>query len=161
MTSQDRASADEQAPAHKPLRIVLADDHQVVRRGLQMVLDAEPDFEVVAQAGDLDSVGRSVREHNPNVLVLDLNMPGGSVLEAIPKLRADAPATQIVVLTMQEEPAFAREALPAGALAYVLKEAAESELVHAVRRAAAGETYLNRRLAARLVADRAVRTAWD
>jgi two-component system response regulator NreC len=161
MTGPQRSSTDEQAPARKPLRIVLADDHQVVRRGLQMVLDAEPDFAVVAQAGDLDSVHRTVGVHNPNVLVLDLNMPGGSVLEAIPKLRAEAPETQIVVLTMQEDPAFAREALRAGARAYVLKEAADSELVDAVRRAAAGETYLNRRLAARLVADRATRTAWD
>jgi two-component system, NarL family, response regulator NreC len=75
------------------------------------------------------------------VLVLDLNMPGGSSLEAIPAIREEAPETHVVVLTMQKEPAFAREALSAGALGYVLKEAADDELVEAVRRAAAGETH--------------------
>jgi two-component system, NarL family, response regulator NreC len=135
------------------IRIVLADDHQVVRRGLQMVLGGEPDFEVVAEAGDVDTARRYVRGHKPQVLVLDLNMPGGSVLEAIPSIRQEAPGTQIVVLTMQENPAFAREALRAGALAYVLKEAAEDELVEAVRRAASGEIYLNPQLGARIAAE--------
>ena len=135
------------------IRIVLADDHQVVRRGLQLLLDGEPDFEVVAEAGDVDAARRYVIGYHPNVLVLDLNMPGGSVLEAIPELRKRSPETQIVVLTMQEEPAFAREALGAGALAYVLKEAADSELVEAVRRAAVGEIYLNPRLGARIAAE--------
>jgi two-component system response regulator NreC len=87
------------------------------------------------------------------VLVLDLNMPGGSSLEAIPLLRQEAPETQIVVLTMQQEPAFAREALAAGALGYVLKEAADEELVGAVRSAAAGERYLNPRLGARIASE--------
>jgi two-component system response regulator NreC len=135
------------------IRIVLADDHQVVRRGLQLVLGSEPDFEVVAEAGDVDTARRYVRGHKPDVLVVDLNMPGGSVLEAIPSLRQEAPATQIVVLTMQEDPAFAREALRAGALAYVLKEAAENELVEAIRRAASGEIYLNPQLGARIAAE--------
>jgi two-component system response regulator NreC len=108
---------------------------------------------VVAEAGDVEAARRYVRGHKPQVLVLDLNMPGGSVLEAIPSLRQEAPATQIVVLTMQEDPAFAREALRAGALAYVLKEAAEDELVEAVRRAASGEIYLNPQLGARIAAE--------
>ncbi len=138
--------------ARGPIRIVLADDHAVVRRGLRMVLENEPDVEVVAEAGDVDSARRYVRGHHPHVLVLDLNMPGESSLEAIPKLREEAPETQIVVLTMQQEPAFAREALGAGALGYVLKEAADDELVEAVRRAAAGESYLNPRLGARIAA---------
>ena len=80
-------------------------------------------------------------------------MPGGSTLQAIPELRRDFPDTQIVVLTMQNEPAYARQALNAGALGFVLKEAAESELLDAVRRAAAGEAYLNPRLGARLAAE--------
>ena len=88
-----------------------------------------------------------------DVLVLDLNMPGGSSLEAIPKIRSESPDTQIVVLTMQQEPAFAREALGSGALGYVLKEAADEELVEAVRRAAAGESYLNPRLGARIASE--------
>jgi two-component system response regulator NreC len=135
------------------IRIVLADDHAVVRSGLRLLLDSEADFEVVAEAGDVESARRYVRGHHPAVLVLDLNMPGGSSLEAIPTLREESPDTQIVVLTMQEEPAFARHALGAGALGYVLKEAADDELVQAVRRAAAGETYMNPRLGARLASE--------
>lgn len=137
----------------KPITIVLADDHAVVRSGLRLLLDGEEDFEVVAEAGDLESAKRYVRGHRPTVLVLDLNMPGGSSLEAIPMIREQTPDTQIVVLTMQQEPGFARRALGAGALAYVLKEAADDELVEAVRRAGAGESYLNPRLGARLAAE--------
>ncbi len=132
------------------IRIVLADDHAVVRSGLRMLLDAEEDFEVVAEAGDVDAARRYVRGHHATVLVLDLNMPGGPSLDAIPALRAECPDTQIVVLTMQDAPAYARQALSAGALGYVLKEAADTELVDAVRRAAAGETYLNPALGARI-----------
>jgi len=133
-----------------PIRIVLADDHAVVRSGLRLVLENEPAFEVVAEASDVDSARRYVRGHRPAVLVLDLNMPGGSSLEAIPAIREESPRTQIVVLTMQDEPAFARQALSTGALAYVLKEAADDELVEAVRRAAVGESYLNPKLGARV-----------
>ena len=118
-----------------------------------MLLDGERDFQVVAEAGDVESARRYVRGHRPEVLVLDLNMPGCSSLEAIPVIRGESPDTQIVVLTMQQEPAFAREALGAGALGYVLKEAADDELVEAVRRAAAGESYLNPALGARIAAE--------
>ena len=130
------------------IRVVIADDHAVVRRGLRQLLDAEEGFEVVAEAADLASARRYVRGHHPDVLVLDLNLPDGLSLGAIPELRAECPQTQIVVLTMQSEPAYARQALAAGALGYVLKEAAESELVEALRRAADGDPYLNPRLGA-------------
>ncbi|MGN6373135.1 MAG: response regulator [Solirubrobacteraceae bacterium] len=140
-------------PAPATIRIVLADDHTVVRSGLQMLLDNEPDFEVVAQAGDIDSARRYVHGHHPRVLVLDLNMAGELSIESIPQIREQSPETQIVVLTMQTEPAFAREALAAGALGYVLKDAAEHELVDAVRNAAAGESYLNPRLGARIASE--------
>lgn len=146
-------TGEEETLATEPIRIVLADDHAVVRSGLRMLLDNESDFEVVAEASDIDSARRYVHGHHPKVLVLDLNMPGGSSLEAIPVIRAQSPETQIVVLTMQTEPAFAREALAAGALGYVLKEAADDELVEAVRRAAVGESYLNPRLGARMAAE--------
>jgi two-component system response regulator NreC len=135
------------------IRIVLADDHAVVRRGLRLILDGEPGFEVVAEAGDVDGARRYVRGHHPAVLVLDLNMPGDSSLEAIPAIRAESPDTQIVVLTMQDEPQYARQALANGALGYVLKEAADAELVEAVLRAAVGEGYLNPRLGARVAAE--------
>jgi len=132
--------------------IVLADDHTVMRNALRLLLDAEPDFEVVAEAGTAEDAVRYVRGHKPTVLILDLNMPGGSSLEAIPDIQEASPATEIVVLTMQNEPAFARRALQAGVRGYVLKEAADAELVQAVRSAAAGDTYLQPALGARLAA---------
>jgi two-component system response regulator NreC len=136
--------------------VVLADDHRVVRSGLRMLLDAEDGIEVVAEAGDIQTTLRRVLGHRPNVLVLDLNMPGEQSLPAIPRIRDSAPDTAIVVLTMQDDPEFAREALRAGALGYVLKEAADSELVHAIRLAAEGRTYLNPELGARIAAEPAV-----
>jgi two-component system response regulator NreC len=135
------------------IRVVIADDHAVVRRGLRQLLDATQGFDLVAEAADLESARRYVRGHHPDVLVLDLNLPEGLSLGAIPELRSECPETQIVVLTMQNEPAYARQALASGALGYVLKEAAESELVEAVRRAAQGEPYLNPRLGARVAAE--------
>jgi two-component system response regulator NreC len=132
--------------------IVIADDHAVVRSGLRMLLDAEPEFEVVAEAGDVPSALRYVRAHRPGVLVLDLNMPGEPSLPAIPSFIQASPDTSVVVLTMQNDPGFAREALRTGALGYVLKEAADTELVEAVRLAAVGRTYLNPELGARLAA---------
>jgi two-component system, NarL family, response regulator NreC len=132
--------------------IVLADDHTVVRSALRLLLDAEPGFEVVAEAGDADTAVRYVRGHKPAVLILDLNMPGRSSLDAVPDIREASPETEIVVLTMQNEPAFARRALQAGVRGYVLKEAADADLVQAVRSAAAGDTYLQPALGARLAA---------
>jgi two-component system, NarL family, response regulator NreC len=135
------------------IRVVLADDHAVVRRGLRQVLESIGGFDVLAEATDIQSTREALREHRPDVLVLDLNMPGGSSLDAIPELRLEHPDTQIVILTMQSEPAYARRALGEGALGYVLKDAAESELVEAVRLAAAGERYINPRLGARVAAE--------
>ena len=131
------------------IKLVLADDHAVVRSGLRMLLDAEDDFVVVAEAGEIDAARRKVLAYKPDVLVLDLNMPGPPSLPAIPDL---ATATAVVVLTMQNDPAFAREAFQAGARGYVLKEAADAELVEAVRAAAAGRTYLNPSMGARMAA---------
>ena len=138
--------------AEDTITVVLADDHPVVRSGLRMLLDAQEDLEVVAEAGDVDAARRSVLGHKPTVLVLDLNMPGGSSLEAIPGMAETSPGTSVVVLTMQEDPAFAREALRAGAKGYVLKQSAGTELVQAIRAAAGGGTWLNPELGARLAA---------
>jgi two-component system response regulator NreC len=132
--------------------VVVADDHTVVRQGLRMLIDNEDGLQVIAEAGTVPEAERMVRAHRPSVLVLDLNMPGGSSLEAIPRLREQTPDTAVVVLTMQDDPAFARQALQAGALGFVLKEAADEELLQAIRLAAAGDTYLNPRLGARLAA---------
>lgn len=140
------------APEIETTTIVLADDHTVVRSALRMLLDAEPGFEVVAEAGDAETAIRYVRGHKPRVLILDLNMPGRPSLEAVPDIREASPGTEVVVLTMQNEPAFARRALQAGVRGYVLKEAADAELVQAVRSAAAGDTYLQPTLGAKLAA---------
>ncbi len=133
--------------------IVLADDHAVVRSALRLLLDAEAGLEVVAEAGDIEDALRYVRGHKPDVLVLDLNMPGGPSIGAIPELQDASPDTGIVVLTMENEPAYAREAIQSGVLGYVLKEAVDEELVTAVHLAAAGRTYLQPELGARLAAD--------
>jgi two-component system response regulator NreC len=132
--------------------VAIADDHEVVRAGLRTLIENEPDLEVVAEAADVRSTLAHVRARQPDVLVLDLNMPDGPSLPAIPELLEASPGTAIVVLTMQSDPAFAREALRAGARGYVLKEAANADLVKAVRAALEGQTYLEPQLGARLAA---------
>ena len=132
--------------------VVIADDHTVVRKGLRLLIEGEEGLHVVAEAGEVSEAERLTRAHRPDVLVLDLNMPGGSSLDAIPRLRESTPQTAVVVLTMQDDPAFARQALQSGALGFVLKEAADEELLEAIRLAARGDTYLNPRLGARLAA---------
>lgn len=140
---------DELAPENPPVTtVVLADDHTIVRSGLRRLLEAGHEFEVLAEAGDVPESIRKVLAYKPDVLVLDLSMPGGPSLAAIPDIRAASPDTAIVVLTMEDEPRFAREALRVGALGFVLKEAADTELVQAVRAAAAGLRYLNPQLGA-------------
>ncbi|MDP9188005.1 MAG: response regulator transcription factor [Actinomycetota bacterium] len=135
------------------ISVVLADDHAVVRSALRMLLETEDGIEVVAEASDAASAIRYVGGHRPAVLILDINMPGGSGLAAIPEIRSSCPETQIVVLTMQDETSAARQALQAGVLGYILKEAASEELVKAVRLAAEGRTYLQPELGARLAAE--------
>ena len=131
------------------LTVVLADDHAVVRSGLRLLL-GQAGMEVVAEAGDVETALRYVLGHKPDVLVLDLNMPGPPSLPAIPQFLESSPNTHIVVLTMQQDPQFAREALALGATAYVLKEAADEELVQAIHSARDGRTYVNPSLGARL-----------
>jgi two-component system response regulator NreC len=133
--------------------IVVADDHAVVRSGLRRLLDATPEFGVVGEAGDVEGTLAALVEHRPAILVLDLHMPGGGSLAALPTLCAASPETAVLVLTMQDDPGYAREAMLRGARGYVLKEAEEPELVHAIRTVAAGGTYLQPELGARLLTD--------
>jgi len=133
------------------VRIVIADDHAVVRSGLRLLLDMEPDLEVVAEAGTVEATAARLREHAPAVLVLDVHFGAENSLDAIPALLRASPATRVLVLTMDDDPAFARTALRAGAHGYVLKEAPRSDVVNAVRAVARGETYLHPDLAARAV----------
>jgi DNA-binding NarL/FixJ family response regulator len=132
------------------VEIVLADDHAMVRGGLRRVLESEADLRVVAEAGDVDGALRLTREHQPRIVVVDLHMPGAPTLDAIPAFLEAAPGCAVLVLTMESEPSSARWALGAGARGYVLKEAAEAELVDAVRAVLAGRTYLDPTLGATL-----------
>jgi two-component system response regulator NreC len=125
------------------ISIVLADDHPVVRRGMQTLLEAEPDFAIIGEAGDgLESV-RLVENLQPDVLILDLMMPGLSGLEALRIIRKRSPRTRVVVLSMHNTNAFVAEALKNGATGYVLKGSDEQNLVRAVREAAAGRRFLS------------------
>ncbi len=139
-----------QTSASPAIRVILADDHDLMRRSLRLLLDGENDLEVIAEADDLPLVVSHVQGHRPNVLVLDLNLSGTSSVEAISGLRESAPETQVVVVTMEENPLFAQRALDAGALGYVLKSSAEGELADAVRAAARGEEYISPSVVGRL-----------
>jgi two-component system response regulator NreC len=135
-----------------PITIVLAEDHRVVRAGLRMLLDGYPDMTVIGEAGSVAETEQSTLALRPRVLLLDIDMPDGSSVPAIPRILQSVPETRIVILTMHTDPGLAREALRAGATAFVLKEAAESELLDAIRAAAAGRTYLTPELGAALAA---------
>jgi two-component system response regulator NreC len=132
------------------IRVVLADSHALMRRSLRLLLDGEEDVEVVAEAGDLESVLRRVREDQPQVLLLDLSMPSGSSVEVISQSRERFPHTQIVALTMEDDPVFAQRAFAAGAVGFVMTDRSDAELPQAVRAAARGEEYISPRVAARL-----------
>jgi two-component system, NarL family, response regulator NreC len=131
---------------------VLADDHVVVRSGLRLLLESEPGLAVVGECGDVDGALAAVAELSPDVLVLDLHMPGEPSLAAIPRLRELHPGTRVIVLTAQRDPSFAAEALRLGASGYLPKEAADGQLLEAIQVAAEGGTYLEPRLGARLAA---------
>lgn len=146
------APAGSEDAAAASIKVILADDHHAVRRNLRLLLDREQGVEVVAEATDIASVMRHVPAHLPHVLVLDLRLPDGPSIKAIRSLRSRFPETEIVVLTMEESPAFAHQALAAGAIGFVLKDRADSELPEALRRAAAGEEFVSSRVAAGLEA---------
>jgi two-component system response regulator NreC len=133
-----------------PIRVVLADDHELMRRSLRLLLEGEAGVEVVAEANDIPAVARHVQGHQPRVLVLDLNMPGGSSTEAIGRLGERSPETHIVVMTMEENPVFAQRAFAAGAVGFVAKDLADAELPQAIRAAALGQQFVSPRIAARL-----------
>jgi two-component system response regulator NreC len=133
------------------IRTVIVDDHAVVRAGLRLLLEAEEDIEVVAEAGDAREAVFEARAQKPDVILLDVVMPGRSGLEAIPDLLKESPESKILVLSMQDDAAYVREAFGSGASGYVLKEAADAEVVGAVREVAQGGRYVHPVLGARLV----------
>lgn len=125
-----------------PIGVALAEDHAVVRGALRALLEGQADIEVVGEAADLASTRAVLRERAPRVLVLDVNLPDGSAVEELEELRRVAPATEIVLLTMERDLGLARRALERGARAYLFKDAAHVEMIDAVRAAAASEDYL-------------------
>jgi two-component system, NarL family, response regulator NreC len=138
------------------ITVVLADDHNLIRTGLRAMLEAEKGIRVIGEAADAPGTRKLVHDRRPDVLVLDLQMPGAEPARDVPALRAEAPATAIVVLTMQSDARRARDLLRAGASAYVLKQAAERQLTEAIRVAVAGGSYIDPELGgevARLGAD--------
>ena len=134
------------------VRVMVVDDHAVVRAGLRRVLDAEPDIETVAEAADAERAVFEAIASTPDVVLLDVMMPGKTGIEGLPALLQAVPAAKVLVLSMQDDPRYVREAFEAGASGYVLKEAADSEVVGAVRAVAGGERYLHPALGAKLFA---------
>jgi two-component system, NarL family, response regulator NreC len=134
------------------IRIVVVDDHAVVRSGLRLLLGAEEDMEVVGDAGNVRDAVFEVRAAKPDVVLLDVTMPGESGIDGLPKLLDEAPGARVLMLSMQDDPSYVREAFAAGARGYVLKEAIDAEVVAAVREVAAGNRYVHPALGARMVA---------
>jgi two-component system, NarL family, response regulator NreC len=134
------------------IRVLLVDDHAVVRSGLRRVLEAEDDIEVVAEAGDLRNAVFEARAHKPDVIVMDVVMPGASGIEATPAVLKEAPDAKVLMLSMQDDPRYVREAFSVVARGSVLKEAADTEVVGAVKEVAQGGRYVHPELGARLIA---------
>ena len=137
------------------IRVLVVDDHAVVRSGIRLLLEAQEDIEVVAEAGTAEEGVRAARLEKPDVVLLDVVMPGRSGIEATPDIRAAAKSAAVLVLSMQDDPSYVREAFASGASGYVLKEAVDVEVVQAVREVAAGRKYVHPALGARLAASEA------
>ncbi len=131
-------------------KVLIVDDHAVVRSGLRRLLEEEG-FEVVAEAGDMRNAVFEARVHKPDVILMDVVMPGASGIEATPAVLKEAPDAKVLVLSMQDDPHYVREAFDAGASGYVLKEAADTELVQAIREVAGGGRYVHPALGARMI----------
>ena len=134
------------------IRVLVVDDHAIVRSGLRRVLDAEPDIETVSEAENAERAVFEAMEHRPDIVLMDVVMPGKSGIEGLPALLQAVPTVQVLILSMQDDPRYVREAFEAGASGYVLKEAADTEVITAVRAVAAGERYVHPALGARLLA---------
>ena len=134
------------------IRILVVDDHAIVRSGLRRVLDAEPDIETVSEAENAERAVFEAMEHKPDIVLMDVVMPGKSGIEGLPALLQAVPGVHVLILSMQDDPRYVREAFEAGASGYVLKEAADTEVITAVRAVAAGERYVHPALGARLLA---------
>jgi two-component system response regulator NreC len=135
------------------IRILIVDDHAVVRSGLRLLLEREDDLEPVGEAGDGTRAVRLARELRPDVVLLDVVMPGPSGVDTAAEIRLESPDSRILMLSMQDDPSYVRQAFASGAAGYVLKDAADTELVEAIRKVFGGEQYVHPALGARLVAE--------
>jgi two-component system response regulator NreC len=140
------------------VRILIVDDHAVVRAGLRLLVDAEEGFEAVGEAGNGRDAIFQARALKPDVILLDVVMPDQSGLDVLPTLLHETPDAKVLVLSMQDDPHYVRQAFAAGASGYVLKEAADTEVVAAIRDVANGGNYVHPALGARLVAADAAAT---
>ena len=140
-------------------RVVVVDDHAVVRAGLTLLLDAEADIEVIGEAGNARDAVFEVRAKKPDVVLLDVVMPGDSGIDVLPELLKESPESKVLILSMQDDPSYVRQAFGVGASGYVLKEAADTEVVAAVREIASGGRYVHPALGARLIAAEAAERA--
>lgn len=144
------------------IRVLVVDDHAVVRSGLRHILDSAEEIKVVGEAGDSQNAIFETRAQKPDVILIDIVMPGKSGIETIPDLLKDAPDAKVLILSMEDDPHYVREAFAAGASGYILKEAADTDLVAAVREIAGGGSYVHPTLGARMVsADAAERKRAD
>jgi two-component system, NarL family, response regulator NreC len=133
------------------IRVLIVDDHAVVRAGVRALLDREDDLEAVGEAGDAQAALRLVKQLEPDVVLMDVVMPGTTGVDAAAEIRHLLPDVRILMLSMQDDPSYVRQAFTNGAIGYVLKEAADAELVTAIRRVAAGEQYVHPTLGAKLI----------
>lgn len=133
------------------IHVLLADDHVVLRAGLRMLINAQPDMEVVAEASNGEDAARLAREVKPDIVLMDISMPGAGGIEATARIRRESPAVRVLALTMHDDAAYLRSILAAGAAGYVVKRAADAELLSAIRTTHRGETYLAPSLAGAMV----------
>jgi len=148
--------------AKAKIRVLVVDDHAVVRSGLRLLLEKEQDLDVVAEAGDVREAVLEARATKPDVVLMDVVMPGQTGIEGIPLVQKEAPEAKVLLLSMQDDPQYVRQAFGAGASGYVLKEAADTEVVAAIREVAAGGSYVHPALGAKLAAaDAAAHTRAD
>ena len=144
-----------------PIRIILADDHQIVRQGLRILLEAEPDMEVVAEADNGRKVLRMAQELTPDIIIMDLSMPELNGIEATRQILAEVPGIKIIALSMHSDSLFVLNMLNAGAAGYLLKDCALEELVHAIRTVVTRKIYLSANLSNMLVSDLANKLSFD
>jgi two-component system response regulator NreC len=147
------SSGSRRLTTDKKLRAVIVDDHSVVRAGLRLIFEAEDEVEIVGEAANADEALEEIRRHRPDIVFMDLTLPGVGGLELTRRVRREYPDTRVIVLTLHEEEQYFREALRAGASAYVVKGSRPEDLIAAVRAVRDGGTFLDPRLTSGLVSD--------